>query len=85
MAMPLTIPLAMAMNAYFQPGMICVIAILYGWDAKSDRLRTQVMMLMLGSSDSEPVRLTTTTVVKSSFKSAVEAFSKQTIVNSTAL
>jgi len=28
MAMPLTIPLAMAMNAYFQPRMICVIAIL---------------------------------------------------------
>lgn len=71
--MPLTIPLAMAMNAYFQPSMICVIVILYGRDAKSDRLRTLMMMLMLGSGASEPVRLTATTVGKSSFKSAVKA------------
>jgi uncharacterized protein (DUF697 family) len=80
-AMPLTIPFDMAMNAYFQLRMICVIAVLYGWDAKSDRLRTLVMMLMLGSGASEPVRLTATTVGKSSFKSAVMAIPKQTIVN----
>lgn len=70
----------MAMNAYFQLRMICVIAILYGWDTKSDRLRTLVMMLMLGSGASEPVRLTAATVGKSSFKSAVNAIPKQTIV-----
>ncbi len=39
------------------------------------------MMLMLGSGASEPVRLTATTVGKSSFKLAVKAFPKQTIVN----
>ena len=81
MAMPLTIPLDMAMNAYFQLRMICVIAILYDWDAKSDRLRTLVVMLMLGSGASEPVKLTVTTVGKSSFKSGVKAIPKQTIVN----
>jgi uncharacterized protein (DUF697 family) len=80
-AMPLTIPLDMGMNAYFQLRMICVIAIIYGWDAKSDRLRAIVMMLMLGSGAAKPVGVTATTVCKSSFKSAVKAIPQQTIVN----
>ena len=35
-AMPVTIPFDMAMSAYFQLRMVCVIAILHGWDARSD-------------------------------------------------
>lgn len=51
-----TIPADLTVTTYLQMRMIAVIALLYGWDAKSDRLKTLALLSMLGSSAAEVVR-----------------------------
>ncbi|QCG89133.1 EcsC family protein [Azospirillum sp. TSH100] len=51
-----TIPADLTLSTYLQMRMIAVIALLYGWDPKSDRLKTLALLSMLGSSAAEAVR-----------------------------
>ncbi|WP_376960593.1 EcsC family protein [Azospirillum sp. A26] len=51
-----TIPADLTITTYLQMRMIAVIALLYGWDAKSDRLKTLALLSMLGSGGGEVLR-----------------------------
>lgn len=55
-ALPATLPADLASTAYVQLRMIAVIGLLYGWDLKSDRLRTLAYLSLLGSSAGEALR-----------------------------
>lgn len=51
-----TIPADLTVTTYLQMRMIAVISLLYGWDPKSDRLKTLALLSMLGSSAGETLR-----------------------------
>jgi len=51
-----TIPADLAYTTYLQLRMVAVIALLYGWDSKSDRLKTLAFLSMLGSGAAEAAR-----------------------------
>ena len=51
-----TIPADLACTTYLQLRMIAVIALLHGWDPKSDRLKTLAFLSMLGSGAAETAR-----------------------------
>lgn len=55
-AMPITIPADLASTSYFQLRMIAVIGILFGWEPKSDQLRTVAFGCLLGTVAGETVR-----------------------------
>jgi hypothetical protein len=55
--MGVTIPADLASATYLQLRMIAVIALLHGWDIKSDRVRTLAYLSLLGSGASEALRL----------------------------
>lgn len=55
-AMAITIPADLASAAYIQLRMIAVIGILFGWDPKSDQLRTIAFSCLLGSIVGETTR-----------------------------
>ena len=78
-AMVVTVPFEMAMNAYLQLRMVCVIAILYGWDPKSDRLRTIIMALMLGSAVGDATAATAARVGRSSLRSAIKTIPRKAL------
>ncbi len=51
-----TIPADLTVTIYLQLRMVAVIALLHGWDAKSDRLKTLAFLSMLGTGAAETVR-----------------------------
>jgi uncharacterized protein (DUF697 family) len=53
---PVTIPTDVAVTTYLQLRMIAVIALLYGWDPKSDRVKTAAFMCLLGTEAASVVR-----------------------------
>lgn len=52
----ITIPADLTFTTYLQLRMVAVIALLHGWDAKSDRLKTLALLSMLGTGAAEVVR-----------------------------
>jgi hypothetical protein len=50
-----TIPADLTATVYLQLRMVAVIALLYGWDLRSDRLRTTAFLCLLGSGAAEAI------------------------------
>ncbi len=51
-----TIPADLTMTTYLQMRMVAVISLLYGWDPKSDRVKTIALISLLGSGAGEALR-----------------------------
>jgi hypothetical protein len=51
----ITIPADLTATVYLQLRMVAVIALLYGWDLRSDRLKTTAFLCLLGSSAAEAI------------------------------
>lgn len=55
-AMPFTVPADLASVSYLQLRMVAVIGLLFGWDVRSDKLRTIALLSLIGSAAGETIR-----------------------------